>query len=158
MTPGLKPEGISRPRRSRTWTSGVDSHVHDHMSGSIARQIAAIAAAVPAQVVALAADTTGAHGQAKRIRSWLDGVSTLAYVLTMLLWVLVFWRGILYPAFGGAKNLARSWGGPMLAGAWVVHLGIIIAALLVVSSALALRQPRKTVPGRESPADDRPGD
>jgi hypothetical protein len=117
------------------------------MTRSIVRQTAAIAAAVPAQVVALAAGGIGAHGQAERIRSWLDGVSALAYVLTTLLWVLVFWRGLLYPAFGGAKNLEESWGGPMLAGAWAVHLGITVAALFVVSSALALRQRGKTAPG-----------
>ena len=41
-------------------------------------------------------------------------------------------------AFGGAKHLSSSWGGPTLAGAWVVHFAITIGALLVVSLALAL--------------------
>jgi hypothetical protein len=35
-------------------------------------------------------------------------------------WAVFIARGVLYPVFG-ADHLDRSWGGPSLAGAWVVH-------------------------------------
>jgi hypothetical protein len=35
-------------------------------------------------------------------------------------WAVFVTRGVLYPIFG-ADHLDRSWGGPSLAGAWVVH-------------------------------------
>jgi len=107
--------------------------------GILARTVV-IAAASPARAVALAADAAGAGGRADRIKGRLEGVSGLAYILTTLLWVLVLWRGILYPVFGGAKDLAASWGGPTLAGAWAAHLGLTVAALFVVSFVLALGQ------------------
>jgi hypothetical protein len=109
---------------------------------SVTSETVAIAAATPAQVVAFAADGTGAHGPAERIRCCLDGVSIVDYVLTTGLWGVVFWRGILCPAFGGANNLRASWGGPTLAGAWAVHLGIFVGALLLGSFAFALAHRR----------------
>jgi hypothetical protein len=105
---------------------------------SICRETLAMATAVPARAVAWAAQRAGADDIGRRIKTWLDGIPTGAYLLTALLWMLVIWRGVLYPAFGGAKHLSKSWGGPTLAGAWAVHFALTIGALLVVSLAVAL--------------------
>lgn len=44
----------------------------------------------------------------------------LAFALIAPVWALFLTRGVLYPVFG-ANNLEQSWGGPTLAGAWLVH-------------------------------------
>jgi hypothetical protein len=97
----------------------------------------AIATAVPAQGLAWVLGRARASHQQERIKTWLDGIPAVSYILTSLLWALIVWRGLLYPTFGGAKNLRSSWGGPTLAGAWAVHLAITVAALLAVSLIIA---------------------
>jgi hypothetical protein len=97
----------------------------------------AIATAVPAQGLAWVLGLARACHQQERIKNWLDGIPIGSYLLTSLLWALIVWRGLLYPAFGGAKNLRSSWGGPTLAGAWAVHLAITVAALLAGSLIIA---------------------
>jgi hypothetical protein len=44
---------------------------------------------------------------------------------------------VLYPVVG-LDDLEDSWGGPTLVGAWAVHLAIGVAALVVVSFAVAV--------------------
>jgi hypothetical protein len=113
------------------------------MRRSVARDTIVIATVVPAQVIAWAADAARWHDRANRLRDWCAGVPIVAYGVTTVLWVVVVWRGALYPAFGGARNLRASWGGPTLAGAWAVHFAIAAGALLVASLALAwLRKTR----------------
>jgi hypothetical protein len=120
---------------------------------NVSHNTIAIAAAVPAQGLAWVAERIGASDQGRRIKTWLNGIPPGAYLLTALLWALVIWRGVLYPAFGGAKNLRSSWGGPTLAGAWAVHLAIAIGALVAGSLLIALtrRSQHESVTGR--PAD-----
>jgi hypothetical protein len=117
---------------------------------NVSHNTIAIAAAVPAQGLAWVAERVGASDKGRRIKTWLDGIPPGAYLLTALLWALVIWRGVLYPAFDGAKNLRSSWGGPTLAGAWAVHLAIVIGALFVVSLLIALtrRSHQESVPTR----------
>jgi hypothetical protein len=97
----------------------------------------AIAAAVPAQGLAWVLGLARACHQRKRIKTWLDGIPAVSYILTSLLWAFIVWRGSLYPAFGGAKNLRSSWGGPTLTGAWAVYLAITVGALLAGSLIIA---------------------
>jgi ABC-type sugar transport system permease subunit len=97
----------------------------------------AVAAAVPAQGLSRLLGLGRACHQRDRIRRWLDGIPTVSYILTSLLWALIVWRGLLYSALGGAKNLRSSWGGPTLAGAWATHLAITVGALLAVSLVIA---------------------
>jgi ABC-type sugar transport system permease subunit len=104
---------------------------------SLINSTIAIATAVPAQGLSRLLGLARACHQQERIRRWLDGIPTGSYVLTSLLWALIVRRGLLYPAFGGAKNLRSSWGGPTLAGAWAVHLAITVGALLAVSLVIA---------------------
>lgn len=63
------------------------------------------------------------------------GAGLLGWFLTMLS-VLVPVRGLAYPLVAG--DYENSWGGPTLAGAWVVHavLGVLIVPVLVAMIAL----------------------
>ncbi|MFC4373474.1 hypothetical protein ACFO5K_05120 [Nocardia halotolerans] len=73
------------------------------------------------------------------------GVGLLGWFLAMLA-VLVLVRGLAYPLVA-ADGYADSWGGPTLAGAWLVHavLGVLIApALLAVIAVLGRLQLRLT--------------
>ena len=62
-------------------------------------------------------------------------VHLLAFVLVVPAWALFLARGVLYPVFG-ADNLEASWGGPTLAGAWLVHFVQGPPLLLLVATAL----------------------
>jgi hypothetical protein len=65
---------------------------------------------------------------------WLTSlpVNLLAFVLTAPFWVIFLGRGVLYPVFG-ADNLENSWGGPTLAGAWLVHFLLGPPALVAIT-------------------------
>jgi hypothetical protein len=97
----------------------------------------AVATAVPAQALSWVLGLARAYHQRERIKRWLDGIPPGGYVLTTVLWALIVWRALLYPAFGGAKNLRSSWGGPTLGGAWATHLAITVGALLALSLVIA---------------------
>lgn len=85
-------------------------------------------------------EPVGAHNASPYrclIQSVLSGaVGLLGWFLAMLT-VLVLVRGLAYPLVG-ADGYENSWGGPTLAGAWLVHavLGVVIAPLFVAMIAL----------------------
>ena len=62
-------------------------------------------------------------------------VHLLAFVLVVPAWALFLARGVFYPVFG-ADNLEASWGGPTLAGAWLVHFIQGPPLLLLITAAL----------------------
>jgi hypothetical protein len=95
-----------------------------------------LATALPAVTLAGVAAAANHEDIAAGLRRWTAGVSRAAVLVTAPLWLIVVLRGLLYPAFA-SSDLAKSWGGPTLAGAWVAHLLIGIAALLTVSFVLA---------------------
>ena len=78
-----------------------------------------------------------------------DPAPTVALIVTAPFWLLILLRGVLYPAIG-ADNLEQSWGGPTLVGAWVTHLAVGVAALLVVSLVLAVATGRSGRPHTDS--------
>lgn len=96
-----------------------------------------VAMALPTVGLARAADIGHRGDLAMRLRRRSAGVSRVALVVTAPFWLIVLFRGVLYPAFGG-DDLEGSWGGPTLVGAWAVHLAIGVAALIAVSAVLAI--------------------
>jgi hypothetical protein len=109
------------------------------------------ATACPSLIVAWVASAAGHDEVADRQRKWCAGVPRVAIVVTGGLWIYVIAVGLLYPVTDSG-NLANSWGGPTLAGAWLVHLSLLLALLLVVSLTLALALPPRVVrDGRSSP-------
>ncbi len=82
------------------------------------------------------------------------GVGLLGWFL-MLLSVLVLVRGLAYPLVA-ADGHQNSWGGPTLAGAWLVHavLGVLVApvfvAMIAVFGRLQLRLTRTVLGGDRS--------
>jgi hypothetical protein len=87
-----------------------------HPHSNVGHDTIAITAALPARAAAWVLDYSMPSGSGQRIKTRLEEVPTGAYPLTVPVWPLVIWRGILYPAFA-AKNLDASCGGPTLAGA-----------------------------------------
>ena len=81
-----------------------------------------------------------ARTTARRIRRLTEGIPSAAYLVTGVIWVIELRDGLFYPLFDSA-NLANSWGGPSLAGAWAVHLALGTALLLIVSLPFALWRP-----------------
>ncbi|MGW4482578.1 hypothetical protein ACWEOE_01940 [Amycolatopsis sp. NPDC004368] len=65
------------------------------------------------------------------------GVSVAAVPISLLVWFLV-WRISTYGLFWDSASAAESWGGPSLAGAWVVHL---FAALGIATVAMGVLRP-----------------
>lgn len=102
---------------------------------SIARRTILIVLALPAAALSLALRMVGADTATSRRP--LTPVTGIALFVTAPFWLLLTFRGVLYPAFG-ADDLDQSWGGPTLVGAWVTHLVVGLAALGVASLAVAL--------------------
>lgn len=69
--------------------------------------------------------------------------------MTGAAWFLRLHSGIFYPVFD-AGDLRGSWGGPTLLGAWLVHLALSLAFLLVVALPFALWRPPMTGKHRSS--------
>lgn len=110
----------------------------------------AIVTAVPVRLLALGATIANKGDLAEKLRRRTSEVPTIAFVLTAPVWVLVLFRGVLYPAIG-ADNLEQSWGGPTLIGAWATHLAIAVAALVAVSLVVSMTTSRS----RRHSQDDR---
>ena len=102
-----------------------------------------VATALPAVIIAGSATATHRVELAARLRQRAAGVSVVFLALTGPLWLIIAWRGVLYP-LTGADDLEDSWGGPTLAGAWAAHLGLGVAILLAVSFVLAWWRPPRT--------------
>lgn len=102
---------------------------------SVLATTADIATALPAALAAPVVDRVNGDS-GTRLRRRAARVPRVASVATAPFWVLVVFRGVLYPAIG-ADNLEQSWGGPTLVGAWATHLVIGVAALVAVSFLLA---------------------
>lgn len=100
--------------------------------------------ACPSLIVAWIAGATGHDEMADRQRKGCARIPRVAIVVTGGLWIYVIAAGVLYPVTDSG-NLANSWGGPTLAGAWLVHLGLLLALLVVVSLILALILPPRVV-------------
>jgi hypothetical protein len=68
------------------------------------------------------AETSPRREAGQVIRYSLAGLPAglVSFALLGPAWAVFIARGVLYPVFG-ADHLDRSWGGPSLAGAWVVH-------------------------------------
>lgn len=96
-----------------------------------------IAAAVPAWLLARRATVAQRDDVAERLRRRTSHVPKTAFVLTAPVWLVVSFRGVLYPAFG-ADDLEQSWGGPTLLGAWVSHLVVALVVLVAVSTVIAV--------------------
>jgi hypothetical protein len=99
-----------------------------------------VATALPAVIMAGIATATHRVELAARLRQRAVGVSVVSLVLTGPLWLIITWRGVLYP-LTGADDLQDSWGGPTLVGAWAAHLGLGVAILLAVAFVLAWWRP-----------------
>ena len=99
-----------------------------------------VATALPAVIVASIATATNRVELAARLGKRAGGVSMVSLVLTGPLWLIVVFRGVLYPLIG-ADHLRDSWGGPTLAGAWAAHFALGVAILLAVSFVLAWWRP-----------------
>jgi len=104
-----------------------------------------MATALPAALLALVAGVGKRGDVGATTRRRADPAPTVALIVTAPFWLLILLRGVLYPAVG-ADNLEQSWGGPTLVGAWVTHLAIGIAALVVVSLVLAVATGRSGRP------------
>jgi hypothetical protein len=113
------------------------------MSRRLATNTLVVATALPAVVMARIATATHHVDLAARLWQRAVGVSVAFLVLTGPPWLIVAWRGVLYPLVG-ADDLQDSWGGPTLAGAWAAHLGLGVAILLAVSFVLAWWRPPRT--------------
>ena len=112
---------------------------------SVARRTAVLATALPAALLARVA-RVGEHGEVgATAQRRADRAPTVALIVTAPFWLLILLRGVLYPALG-ADNLEQSWGGPTLVGAWVAHLAVGVAALVVVSLVLAVATGRSGLP------------
>jgi membrane protease YdiL (CAAX protease family) len=101
----------------------------------IARRTALIATALPVAVLSRVPGVAKSGDAGKRRPA--TAVPKVALLVTAPCWLLIVFRGVLYPAFG-ADDLEQSWGGPTLVGAWVTHLAVGVGALVVVSLALVL--------------------
>jgi ABC-type lipoprotein export system ATPase subunit len=101
-----------------------------------------VAFVLPLRITAWAAGGLGADRSATQLRALTAGVPIAAYVVTGVVWFFLLHSGIFYPVFD-AGNLQNSWGGPTLAGAWVVHLALALALLLVVAVPFALWRARR---------------
>ena len=113
------------------------------MSQRLGTNTLVVATALPAVIMAGIATATHRVELAARLRQRAVGVSVAFLVLTGPLWLIVVWRGVLYPLVG-ADDLQDSWGGPTLAGAWAAHFGLAVAILLAVSFVLAWWRPPRT--------------
>lgn len=88
--------------------------------------------------------------------SLLSGAVGLLTWFLAVLAVIAAFRGICYPLVTGEDDLAGSWGGPTLAGAWAVHaalgIGLLPVWLLVLAGlgAFQLRLARGLL-GRNGP-------
>jgi len=92
---------------------------------------------LPVRIAAWAAGGLGADRSATRLRALTAGAPVAAYVVTGVAWFFLLHSGIFYPVFD-AGDLQSSWGGPTLAGAWVVHLALALGLLLLVAFPFAL--------------------
>ncbi len=73
-------------------------------------------------------------------------LNLVAFALVAEAWSLFVFRGFLYPVFADG-HLEDSWGGPTLAGAWLVHwlLGLpLVAAVAVILVPITRVQTRLT--------------
>ena len=113
------------------------------MSRRLVTNTLVVATALPAVIIAGIATAMHHVELAARLQQRAVGVSVAFLVLTGPLWLIVAWRGVLYPLVG-ADDLRDSWGGPTLAGAWAAHLGLGVAILLAVSFVLAWWRPPRT--------------
>jgi hypothetical protein len=111
---------------------------------ALLRRTITTATACPSLVFAWVAGAAAHDNMADRLRRWCVGVPRVAIVITGGLWIFVIAVGVLYPVTDSG-NLANSWGGPTLAGAWLVHLSLLVALLLVVSLVLAVMLPPRVV-------------
>jgi hypothetical protein len=102
-----------------------------------------VALVLPLRIAAWAARALGAEHGAARLRALTAGVPTAAYLVTGVVWFLLLHSGIFYPVFD-AGDLRGSWGGPTLLGAWLVHLALSLALLLIVALPFALWRPPTT--------------
>lgn len=96
-----------------------------------------VAFVLPLRIVASVSSATGGHRSAAHLRTLTSGVPIVAYAMTGVAWFFLLHSGIFYPMFD-AGDLQDSWGGPTLVGAWVVHLLLATALLLVVAFPFAL--------------------
>ena len=62
-------------------------------------------------------------------------LNLVSFALIAAAWSIVVTRGFLYPFFAG-NNLEDSWGGPTLAGAWLVHWLIGLPMVAAVAAVL----------------------
>jgi hypothetical protein len=97
---------------------------------SVARRTVLVVLALPAAVLSLVLDIARPGGSANRRP--LTPAPRVALFVTAPFWLVVVFRGVLYPAFG-ADNLEQSWGGPTLAGAWGTHLGVASLAVALAT-------------------------
>jgi hypothetical protein len=107
-----------------------------------------VAFVLPLRIAAWAAGGLGADRSATRLRALTAGVPVAAYVVTGVAWFFLLHSGVFYPVFD-AGDLQNSWGGPTLLGAWVVHLALALALLLVVAFPFALWRPPGTISGKD---------